>query len=98
MSERSAPLERTSLIEFLHDNGYTHIKVMQDDTLCAIQRQLYTVAIVVGIDREGYRRRYCYEREYDAREALVQWDGNGDPSGPWIKEKPSDRLGPGASA
>jgi hypothetical protein len=86
-----------TFIEFLNENGYTNIKAMQDGTCCAIQRQLYTAAIVVGLDRGGYKRRYCYERECDAREALMQWAGAGDPPGPWIKEKPSDRLGPGAT-
>lgn len=96
-----SPIEnvpKQSFIEFLNDLGYTRIKVMEGDILCGIQRQLFTWALVVGIDRVGYRRRYCYEREYDAREALVQWDGKGDPTGPWIKEKPSDRLGPGATS
>lgn len=85
-----------SFIEWLNANGYSRIKVMQDDTVCALQNQLYTTGLVVGLDRTGYTRRYCYERWYDAKEALIQWDGVGDPPGPWIKEKPSDRLGPGA--
>ena len=85
-----------SFVEFLNANGYTHIKAMQDGTICAIQKQLFTTGIVIGLDRTGYQRRYCYELEAVAREALVQWDGVGDPPGPWIKEKPSDRLGPGA--
>lgn len=87
-----------TFIEFLNENGYTHIKAMQDGTVCALQKQLFTTGIIVGINRHGWSRRYCYEREYDAREALIQWDGVGDPPGPWVKEKPSDRLGPGATA
>ena len=86
-----------SFIEQLNAEGYIYIKVMQDGTVCSLQKQLYTFGLVVGLDRAGYKRRYCYERGEDAREALVQWDGAGDPSGPWIKEKPSDRLGPGAT-
>lgn len=85
-----------TFIEFLNREGYSRIKVMQDDTVCALQKLLFTTGLVVGLDRAGYKRRYCYERYEDAREALVQWDGAGDPPGPWIKEKPSDRLGPGA--
>lgn len=97
MANHSKSKEREpTFIEFLNENGYTHIKAMQDGTCCAIQRQLFTVGLFVGITRGGWQRRYCYEREYDAREALIQWDGTGDPPGPWIKEKPSDRLGPGA--
>lgn len=86
-----------TFIEWLNENGYTHIKAMPDGTMCALQRQLFTTALMVGLDRVGYKRRYCYERMADAREALVQWDGAGDPPGPWVKEKPSDRLGPGAT-
>ena len=98
MSATSTERNAQSLTSFLAENGYTKIKVMEDGTVCALQKQLFTVAIVVGIDRVGYERRYCYEREAVAREALVQWDGAGDPPGPWIKEKPSDRLGPGVIA
>lgn len=87
---------KQTFIEWLNANGYSHIKVMHDDTVCALQKNLYTTGIVVGLDRVGWSRRYCYEHFSEAREALVQWDGKGDPPGPWIKEKPSDRLGPGA--
>lgn len=97
MTSHPATPPAQTFIEYLNANGYHRIKVMQDDTVCALQSQLYTTGIVVGLDRTGYKRRYCYERMEDAREALVQWDGAGDPPGPWIKEKPSDRLGPGAT-
>jgi len=43
--------------------------------------------VVVGLDAVGYQRRYCYEHAADARAALMAWDGNGHPSGPWIKCK-----------
>jgi hypothetical protein len=32
----------------------------------------------------------------DALNALTAMDGRGDPPGNWIKEKVSERLGPGA--
>lgn len=51
-----------------------------------------------GVDC-GYRRRFCYAPGGDALRAAVKWDGEGDPPGPWIKEKspppgPADRLNP----
>lgn len=58
---------------------------------------LYTTGLFVGLDRMGWRTRFCYEHKVDAVAALDAWDGRGDPPGPWIKEKPSDRLGPGLS-
>ena len=35
----------------------------------------------------GYRTRFCYPTRAQAQEALVAWDGQGDPPGAWIKEK-----------
>jgi hypothetical protein len=57
---------------------------------------MFTTGIFVGIDEWGWQRRYCYENFDDAVAALAAWDGSGDPPGPWIKEKPSDRRGPGS--
>jgi hypothetical protein len=37
------------------------------------------------------------ETKAQAVSALDIWDGQGDPPGPWIKEKTSNRLGPGAT-
>lgn len=55
--------------------------------ICAIQQFAFTWAVVVGIRGMGYQRRYCFEHEQDARDALLQWDGQDHPSGPWIKCK-----------
>jgi hypothetical protein len=79
----------------LANEGYTHIREFHDGTICALGRQIFTTSLLVGLDSNGYQRRYCYEHEEDARKALLEWGGSGDPPGPWIKEKPSDRLGPG---
>jgi len=74
-------------------------RVLPDGTRCSLHQMLYTAAILVGISENGliYERRYCYEHWDLAQAALLQWDGAGDPPGPWVKEKPSDRLGPGAT-
>lgn len=76
--------------------GYTDVRVIGED-ICGLSVQIYTTGLCVHLDRSGYRRRYCYEHTVDARNALLEWDGKGDPPGPWIKEKPSGRLGPGAA-
>ncbi len=62
-----------------------------------VARMAYTSALVVGINETGYERRYCYEKYTDAMIAFFLYKGEGDPVGPWIKEKPGDRLGPGAT-
>jgi hypothetical protein len=81
--------------ESLNALGYQHVRAVPNQDTCGLMRMLYTTALVVGLDNTGYSRRYCYESYDDACYALSQWDGSGDPPGPWIKEKPSDRTGPG---
>ena len=56
--------------------------------------QMFTASINVGIDRIGYKTRFCYETRQIAEAALLIWDGEGDPPGPWIKQIPEDRHGP----
>jgi hypothetical protein len=42
----------------------------------------------VGVEKDGaYASRYCYSRLQDAAEALLAWDGAGDPPGPWLVQK-----------
>lgn len=72
------------------DGGKTHTLVLAPFA--------FTTAILVGVDATGYQRRYCYESREEAFKAFLEYDGIGDPSGPWIKMKANsgDRLGPGA--
>ncbi len=68
--------------------------------LCVVQSFMVTSGLLVGVrfDEFGYSydARYCFEHSFSAFAALHAWDGTGDPPGPWIKEKVSERLGPGA--
>ncbi len=67
--------------------------------LCLLRRFIYTTGLLthVSLDETGcsYAARYCYAHIGDAFSALASWNGEGDPPGPWIKEKVSERLGPG---
>jgi len=83
-SRKSASVSR--LADVLSASGYTDFRVFQDQ-VCAVKQFNYTTAVVVGLDDVGYQRRYCYEHRADAQAALVAWDGQEHPSGPWIKCK-----------
>lgn len=84
-----------SVIDVL-DNGYEVFSRTPSGKICGLLKMMFTTGLVVGISKYGYERRYCYEHFSDALDALKSFTGEGDPSGPWIKEKPGDRLGPGA--
>lgn len=75
-----------NLIKFLETEGYTHIRII-DGKICGIKKFIFTTGLVVGLDECGFNGRYCYEHRSDAVDALREWDGNGDPSGEWIKYK-----------
>jgi hypothetical protein len=87
-----------SLEDKLIDMGYLTPREIGGLGWCAGYPFLFTYALVVGLDEFGYRYRYCYEAVGPVMTALAEWDGVGDPPGPWIKRKGrgEDRLGPGA--
>lgn len=66
--------------------------------LCGVQRFIFTAGLLTQLRFNGltydYAARYCYPSAREAAEALLAWDGNGDPPGPWIKEKVSERANP----
>lgn len=74
---------------------YSNERTLPTGVRIGIQNMIYTVALVVGIDAQGhYERRFCFPDWTSALEARNTWDGEGDPPGPWIKEKPSGRPNP----
>ena len=83
--------------QFLEDQGYTHVRQMENGEWIGVSRFIYTYGLCIGLDQFGYARRYCYEFSIHAIIAAKEYKGEGDPSGPWIKQKGEgiERLGPG---
>lgn len=73
--------------QIIEANGYLNPRRLPTGEWAAISIFMFTAGILVGIDEVGYRTRFCYHRLADAQKALAEWDGTGDPPGPWIKEK-----------
>lgn len=69
--------------------------------LCGVKRFASTTGLITNFvfstNVYDYDRRYCYGERAAAVEALVEWEGEGDPPGPWIVEKVSGRAGPGST-
>ena len=68
----------TSLEDFLIAEGYEGLQTI-DGQLVGLHRFIFTVAIVVGLDRDGYKARYCYPAWVDAFYALKDWAGKETP-------------------
>lgn len=71
--------------------GYQFLKVIATGELAGLLPFFFTVGLVVGIDKYGYRTRFCFKTAKEALASLVMWDGLGDPPGHWIKEKARGR-------
>lgn len=80
----------------LERNGYYMIRQLPCG-VTALRDYVHTTDIVVGIQGAAYRRRYSFDSPETAKRALSTWNGEGDPSGPWLKCKGPDelRIGPG---
>ena len=85
--------------EFLERQGYKCVRQMKDRRWIGLDCTfIYTTGLVVGLNEFGYDYRYCYEKYRDALIAVSQYEGEGDPIGPWIKRKGEggEKMGPGA--
>jgi hypothetical protein len=76
-----------AFVQFLIDEGYFELRHIDGVGWCGLYRFAFTVGLVTGMNEYGYVGRYCYENLSDAKEALKEWNGKNDPSGPWIKYK-----------
>lgn len=74
------------LTKALNRENYFDVKYM-NGRFYALQQQVYTVGLFVGLDLHGYEHRYCYETLLEAKTAIASWDGCGLAPGPWVKLK-----------
>jgi hypothetical protein len=80
---------------FTEEHGYLCVHKLPTGEWAGLAPFIFTTGLCVGLDRSGYRTRFCYKNTRDALAAIVTWDGTGDPPGPWIKEKgPVERTNP----
>lgn len=82
--------------EFLQENGYTNIKMIDDTRYAGIFKFMYTCAIIVGRvedSKYGYDDRWCYHDHEAAKKALDAWDGIDEPEG-WHRHPKSGRRRP----
>lgn len=73
---------------------YLHPRQLPDGRWIAVQNMLFTAGLFVDIQEFSWGSRFCFETTEEAERACEEWDGQGDPPGMWIKEKPSDRSNP----
>jgi len=74
-------------LEYLREQGYYGLRVLDDGRIIGLWDLLYTTGLFVDLDLLGYSHRYCFDSTCWANAAIKNWDGEGDPPGPWIVRK-----------
>ncbi len=93
MSDKSKIEELQRFVFFLHENGYSEIKLFNENKNWAgIVKFMFTHAIITGKvgDTMCYENRWCYHTEEKAASALAAWDGQNEPTG-WHRHPDTGR-------
>lgn len=80
--------------EAIINHGYLDARELPSGVWIATGDNLYTRDIYYGLDEVGWSKKWMYEDRNAADAAFVTWNGDGDPPGPWLKQKPDDRWNP----
>lgn len=79
--------ELNELTKLLEKEGYFNIREIPTRGICGLSQFSFTCGLVIQMDEESYQGRYCYATLSEAKEAIENWNGEGDPPGNWIKYK-----------
>lgn len=85
--------EREAIEQFIlrmGEGSYSYVKHFADGQVAWLARFAFTTAILYGLEPCGHRDRWCYQTMADARRALDEWNGEGEPQG-WHRHPDSGR-------
>jgi len=81
-------------VRFLSEEAHLlYVRKVSDTEWVAIYPLMFTHAVVKGTVETadvGYEDRWCYHSYEDAKRALDEWDGTGEPSG-WHRHPTTGR-------
>lgn len=80
------------------EGGYQNVRVLEDGTIVGTLELLFTRALVIGLNRWGWERRYCYEDRILANAAVLLLDtGDDEPLPGYVAQRagPMPRRTPG---
>jgi len=83
------------LRDFLKTEGYTDLVELSTGELAGIIKFKFKpgFGLTAGMTKHGYRIRYTFNREYDAYQALMSWNGDDHPHGNWVDVVGNDEYG-----
>lgn len=76
--------------QIIEENGYLDPKEFPDGSVAVLHPLMFTVAILYDLNEYGYGDRWCFSSYEKAKNALDNWDGEGEPQG-WHRHPPTGR-------
>jgi hypothetical protein len=68
--------------------GFLVLRLLPNGRIAGLLPMIFTVGVAVDVEADGtYSSRWCYPDLASAAQGLLDWDGTGDPPGPWLKHK-----------
>ena len=77
-----------NLMDFLHKEGYTNLRQLENKGICGISQSLFTFDLYYGLSASVWAGKYMFDSYNEALESLNNWTNtNTDPPGNWVKHK-----------
>jgi hypothetical protein len=75
------------------ENDYLDYTEFPNGDNAAIMKLMFTFAILHNISYYSYDDRWCYQSYEEAKKALINWNGEGEPDG-WHRHPSTGRRRP----
>mgnify|MGYP007026932865 CR=1 FL=1 len=76
-----------SFVRFLEANGYHDIRTLEDGSVAALHPLMFTTALHMGLDANGFEYRFCFEDPMRARSELAKLTCVDDMPTGWIARR-----------
>lgn len=83
----AASLDNPDFCNFLQANGYFSARTLEDGTVAALFKLLFTTAICTNIGWVGYGNRFCFESESLAQSELFKLSACDDQPSGWVASR-----------
>ena len=68
----------------LGQGTYFNVVTLPTGKKACLAKFIFTIAILSDMTEDSFGKRYCYRNQYEALDALEDWDGTGKPSGVFV--------------
>ena len=75
-------MNQSDLIEYLKEEGYDNLRVLEDNTIVGTCELFFTRAICIGLNRWSWEKRFCFrDKELAITELKKLVTGDDEPTG-----------------